>query len=269
MSVLPTGLLCSGSTGTCRGQRLVEIDQPLLDSVGKDEQAAEIGQRLELDVWVAELTTDRDRLSQQRLADCGTRLRVRPDDLHPAVLRTIIPQLFEQGVSPGMPATLDGPISQHVSAGPTQRPRRAGGIDVATLSPVCRVSALVLCNGGGVLAFDVQRLTQAFEHLTGRNISQSLLERLTRSRCVTRAEGRPPLGDRRRAHQAMIARAGTPKLGYLLSLGQRGCGSHSAPDQRDGRARRPDGTPVTTSRLGCAAATVAGGRLARATTGMI
>jgi len=50
MSVLPTGLLCSGSTGTCRGQRLVEIDQPLLDSVGKDEQAAEIGQRLELDV---------------------------------------------------------------------------------------------------------------------------------------------------------------------------------------------------------------------------
>jgi len=130
-----------------------------------------------------------------------------------------MPQLLEQGASPGMPATLDGPISQHVSADPPQHPRRAGGIDVATLSPVCRVSTLVLCNGGGVLAFDVQRLTQAFEHLTGRNISQSLLERLTRSRCVTRAEGRPPLGDRRRAHQAMIARAGTPKLGYLLSLG--------------------------------------------------
>jgi hypothetical protein len=59
--------------GAERRQSLVGKGQSLLYTISHHEQAAEIRQRQEFDVGIAEATSDRDRLAEQRLPDLRAR----------------------------------------------------------------------------------------------------------------------------------------------------------------------------------------------------
>ena len=139
-----------------RGDRLVEEDEALLGPVGHDVEAAEVGQRLELDVAVVEAAPDGDGLTQQRLAGRQVGLaeramistqpckvcpgrprrgRVRARASHPAARPVVEDAAADPGrVRAARPAA--GPRSGRADRGVARAGRQCG--DVSRIAPSAR-----------------------------------------------------------------------------------------------------------------------------------
>jgi hypothetical protein len=104
----------------------------------------------------------------------------RRDDVAPLhavpVLGSAFACLFQDRASSGQPAALHSPITQDVPTDPGEHPRCPSRAEGVAILAIGGVGPLVVINGSGVVALEVQSLAQAFLRLSGLNVGEHVFE---------------------------------------------------------------------------------------------
>jgi hypothetical protein len=127
------------------------------------------------------------------------------------VLGSILAGFLEDGAGSREPSAPNGPVAEDVAGDPgggARRPARSHGVALPTVGGI---GALVMSRGGGILPLEIQRLAEAFEHLTRRDLSQGELERTACGSGVAVMQGRQAFFDQAQAHEPMMARRNLPR----------------------------------------------------------
>ena len=146
-----------------RCQDLVEADQSVLDTVGQQEDAAEIGQRIELDGRIAEPAADGARFTEHGLPDLHVLFCEGVDDQDPSGFGCVLARLLEDAAGARQPSALHGPVAEDAPADPREPARRAASSRVQAFPSIGGVGTLVMLDSRGVFTLEVQSVSQAFE----------------------------------------------------------------------------------------------------------
>ena len=112
-----------------RGERLVEEHHALLGPVGVDEARAEVGERHELQIGVAEPAGHLERLAEVLLLAGAVALEHAEVERHPPALGRLA-RLAEQRLRPGEPAARHRPVADDRAVHVGERPGDADRADL-------------------------------------------------------------------------------------------------------------------------------------------
>jgi hypothetical protein len=176
------------------GQRLVEQEHALLDPVGVHEAGAEVGQRDELQVHVADGAAHGDRLAQERLLPPLVRLEHAPVERDPPRL-ALIGGDGQQALGPGHPAAVDRHVADEGAVHVAERPGHPHRAHVPVVAPVGRVGPLPQLDRRREVELDVGGPGEALQRVPGGVLGQRALERRPGPGRVAGPQGRLPVLD--------------------------------------------------------------------------
>ena len=200
----------------CR-KRFVEQQHALFGPVGVDEARSEVGQRVELQVGVAEAASYLERLTEEDLLAGAVTLEHAALERHPpAFARLPVPQQRRRA---GQPPAHDRGVAEDHAVHVRERPCNAHRAEQVAGVAMGGVRSLPFLDGLRVVALEIGRAGQPLDHITRCWFGRCALEDDPRGRCIAATQRGATLGDELWdlcGHSRIIARA---EAGLAASLG--------------------------------------------------